>query len=98
MGRSPPASAPPALLVEWVESGGPLVKKPERQGFGTKLIQRGLAQQLGGEIKLDFAPAGIRCVITFPIETMVLMPRADETEPTRIAAASCDPELAPAPA
>jgi PAS domain S-box-containing protein len=60
----------PALLVEWVESGGPHVKKPERQGFGSKLIQRGLAQQLGGEIKLDFVPTGIRCVITFPISTM----------------------------
>jgi two-component sensor histidine kinase/PAS domain-containing protein len=64
-------SPSPALLVEWVESGGPPVKKPERQGFGMKLIQRGLAQQLGGEIKLDFAPAGIRCVITFPITILV---------------------------
>jgi PAS domain S-box-containing protein len=74
-------SAPPSLLVEWVESGGPPVKKPERQGFGMKLIQRGLAQQLGGEIKLDFAPAGIRCVITFPIDTMVA--DADEADETR---------------
>ncbi|MGF9756221.1 HWE histidine kinase domain-containing protein [Microvirga sp. 0TCS3.31] len=74
-------SAPPSLLVEWVESGGPPVKKPERQGFGTKLIQRGLAQQLGGEIKLDFAPAGVRCVITFPIATMVA--DADEAAETR---------------
>jgi two-component sensor histidine kinase len=73
-------SASPALLVEWVESGGPLVKKPERQGFGTKLIQRGLAQQLGGEIKLDFAPAGIRCVITFPI-TILAADADDETRP-----------------
>jgi PAS domain S-box-containing protein len=64
-------SPSPALLVEWVESGGPPVKKPERQGFGMKLIQRGLAQQLGGEIKLDFAPAGIRCVISFPITILV---------------------------
>src|SRR3712207_4107291 len=71
----------PSLLVEWVESGGPAVKKPERQGFGTKLIQRGLAQQLGGEIKLDFAPAGIRCVITFPIDTM--MADTDEAGETR---------------
>jgi len=63
-------SGQPALLVEWVESGGPPVRKPERQGFGSKLIQRGLAQQLGGEIKLDFAPAGVRCVITFPLSTM----------------------------
>lgn len=62
----------PALLVEWVEAGGPPVKTPERQGFGSKLIQRGLAQQLGGEIKLDFAPAGIRCVITFPMTTLAL--------------------------
>jgi PAS domain S-box-containing protein len=74
-------SAPPSLLVEWVESGGPTVRKPERQGFGTKLIQRGLAQQLGGEIKLDFAPAGIRCVITFPITTMVA--DADDADGTR---------------
>jgi len=73
--------APPSLLVEWVETGGPLVKKPERQGFGTKLIQRGLAQQLGGEIKLDFAPAGVRCVITFPNATMVT--DADESTETR---------------
>jgi two-component sensor histidine kinase len=62
----------PLLLVEWLESGGPPVKPPERQGFGTKLIQRGLAQQLGGEIKLDFAPAGVRCVITFPVQSVVL--------------------------
>ncbi|MFC1456098.1 sensor histidine kinase [Microvirga arabica] len=74
-------SAPPSLLVEWVESGGPTVKQPERQGFGTKLIQRGLAQQLGGEIKLDFAPTGVRCVITFPIAT--LMTDADEATETR---------------
>lgn len=74
-------SAPPSLLVEWAESGGPTVKKPERQGFGTKLIQRGLAQQLGGEIKLDFAPAGVRCVITFPIATMMTDP--DESTETR---------------
>ena len=69
---------PAALLVEWTESGGPRVSPPKRQGFGTKLIQRGLAQQLGGEIKLDFAPSGIRCVITFPIETIAADP--DEAE------------------
>ncbi len=65
-------SAPPALLVEWVESGGPLVRPPERQGFGTKLIQRGLAQQLGGEIKLDFLPTGVRCIISFPLRSVAL--------------------------
>jgi PAS domain S-box-containing protein len=69
---------PPVLIVEWVESGGPRVAPPARQGFGTKLIQRGLAQQLGGEIKLDFRPEGIRCVITFPLQSVLA---AQEPEP-----------------
>jgi two-component sensor histidine kinase len=63
---------PALLLVEWTESGGPLARKPERQGFGTKLIQRGLAQQLGGDIKLDFPSSGVRYVITFPIESVAI--------------------------
>lgn len=67
-----PSLSPPVLIVEWVESGGPTVVPPIRQGFGTKLIQRGLAQQLGGEIKLDFHPDGIRCVVTFPVENVMI--------------------------
>ncbi|MXQ11159.1 sensor histidine kinase [Microvirga makkahensis] len=62
----------PMLILEWVESGGPPVQQPKRQGFGTRLIQRGLAQQLGGEIKLDFQPEGIRCVVTFPIKNVMV--------------------------
>jgi two-component sensor histidine kinase len=76
---------PALLLVEWAESGGPRVKKPERQGFGTRLIQRGLAQQLGGDIKLDFAPAGIRCVITFPIESVAVATDAENEDERRYA-------------
>jgi two-component sensor histidine kinase len=48
-------------------AGWPPALKPERQGFGSKLIQRGLAQQLGGAIKLSFEPDGVRCVISFPL-------------------------------
>ncbi len=76
---------PALLLVEWAESGGPLVKKPERQGFGTKLIQRGLAQQLGGDIKLDFSPSGVRCVITFPIESVLIAAEVADEEEKRFA-------------
>lgn len=74
-----PTLNPPVLIVEWVESGGPRVAPPSRQGFGTKLIQRGLAQQLGGEIKLDFRPEGIRCVITFPLQSVLAL--QEELEP-----------------
>ena len=61
----------PHLLIEWAESGGPPVVAPTRQGFGTRLIQRGLAQDLGGTIKLNFASAGLLCVITFPLHRVV---------------------------
>lgn len=76
---------PPVLIVEWVESGGPPVTPPKRQGFGTKLIQRGLAQQLGGEIKLAFNPDGVRCVITFPINNVMVDDGQAESDEERYA-------------
>ncbi|MGO4388344.1 sensor histidine kinase [Microvirga sp. 2YAF29] len=80
-----PALNPPVLIVEWVESGGPRVMPPAREGFGTKLIQRGLAQQLGGEIKLDFRPEGIRCVITFPLQSVLALQEEPEPDEDRYA-------------
>jgi PAS domain S-box-containing protein len=49
------------LDLEWRESGGPLVRPPAKQGFGTRLIQRSLAPDLGGEVDLAFAPDGLVC-------------------------------------
>ncbi|WP_133365216.1 sensor histidine kinase [Qipengyuania sediminis] len=49
------------LLIEWQESGGPPVSPPQREGFGTRLIRRGLSGQ--GEAKIEFRPGGLYCVI-----------------------------------
>jgi two-component sensor histidine kinase len=46
------------------ESGGPPVSPPDQKGFGSRLIERLLASELGGEMNLYFAPAGVRCTIT----------------------------------
>ena len=51
------------LLLCWAESGGPSVISPTKRGFGTRLIERGLAEELKGEVKLDFAPVGLICSI-----------------------------------
>jgi PAS domain S-box-containing protein len=51
------------LRLEWKESGGPPVSLPERRGFGSRLIERGLAADLGGTASLDFEPDGLRCRI-----------------------------------
>jgi PAS domain S-box-containing protein len=55
------------LTLRWTELGGPPVKPPVRQGFGSRLLERGLAHELGGETKCDYRKAGVRCVITLPI-------------------------------
>lgn len=54
------------LLLAWREEGGPPVRPPVRRGFGTRLIERGLAHDLDGEVKLDFAPGGVRCALHIP--------------------------------
>jgi PAS domain S-box-containing protein len=57
----------PVLHINWRESDGPTVKQPEREGFGTRMIQRVLASELGGKVKLDFKPAGLECSIEAPL-------------------------------
>jgi two-component sensor histidine kinase len=60
--------APPRLHLEWMESGGPPVTRPNRRGFGTRLIERGLAQDLDGEVRIEFAPAGVICTVDAPLQ------------------------------
>ncbi|WP_193227687.1 sensor histidine kinase [Aureimonas psammosilenae] len=55
------------LDVFWSEHGGPTVTKPERRGFGSRLIERGLAGTIGGEVDLDFRTEGLRCRISAPL-------------------------------
>ncbi|MFS2327548.1 sensor histidine kinase [Brucella sp. H1_1004] len=44
---------------QWVESGGPAVRIPTRQSFGSLLIKRVAASYFGGESLLDFKPEGL---------------------------------------
>jgi PAS domain S-box-containing protein len=57
-----------AVRLRWSESGGPPVRAPTRRGFGTVLIERALASDLDGEVRLVFDPAGVRCEIVFTLE------------------------------
>ncbi|MFC4175016.1 PAS domain S-box protein [Microvirga sp. GCM10011540] len=54
---------PSRLLLRWEERGGPPVHPPTRRGFGSRLIERSLAHDLGGAVKIDFAPSGILCSV-----------------------------------
>lgn len=54
------------LVIHWRESGGPPVKPPERQGFGTRLIKQVVAKALRAEVVLDYRPEGLVCQMTVP--------------------------------
>jgi PAS domain S-box-containing protein len=52
------------IRLHWQESGGPTVVKPQRRGFGTRLIERALAAELT-KVLLDFNPEGVTCEMEF---------------------------------
>jgi signal transduction histidine kinase/FixJ family two-component response regulator len=56
------------LQIEWHESDGPPVVPPKHKGFGSRLIERGLAQELGGEAKIEYRPAGLWCEINAQLD------------------------------
>ena len=53
--------------LRWQERGGPVVSAPERKGFGSLMIERALAVQVDGEVKIDYADSGIVCSIDAPL-------------------------------
>jgi PAS domain S-box-containing protein len=54
------------LLFRWRESGGPPVTEPTRKGFGSRLIERSLASELGAEVRIEYPPQGVICTIEAP--------------------------------
>jgi two-component sensor histidine kinase len=57
----------PRLSMVWEESGGPIVEMPKRRGFGTRMIERGLAAELAGTVTIDFRPQGVICTVDAPL-------------------------------
>jgi two-component sensor histidine kinase len=50
------------LTLRWTELGGPRVNKPERKGFGSRLIEA-TTSQLGGNTRFDWRSEGLVCEI-----------------------------------
>jgi PAS domain S-box-containing protein len=55
------------LRIAWRESGGPEVHPPVRCGFGSRLIERAVVDELKGSAEIAFAPAGLCCTIEVPL-------------------------------
>jgi len=63
------------LRLEWRETGGPPIPAaPKSRGFGSRLIERGLAYQLQGEAKINFEPSGVVFILEAPLDSMEAPP------------------------
>jgi two-component sensor histidine kinase len=51
------------IVITWRESGGPPVTEPNGKGFGSRMIERALAADLGASVSFVYAPEGLVCTI-----------------------------------
>ncbi|UTH49368.1 PAS domain-containing protein [Loktanella salsilacus] len=54
------------LRLIWTEKDGPAVTPPTRKGFGSQVIERGLAHELDGTVGLDYRAEGVVCAMDIP--------------------------------
>lgn len=60
-----------ALDFRWVERGGPPVRAPATRGFGSRLIEQGVAKELGGRSEMLFDPEGLQFQLRTPFSARI---------------------------
>ena len=63
-----PAKEKRILTCRWIESGGPEVSPPERQGFGSMILTRVLSQQIGAKVDASYSPQGFELRAEIPLD------------------------------
>ena len=56
----------PRIVLLWREADGPQVTPPERQGFGTRLLETIVGRELEGAAELDYHSTGLEYRLSFP--------------------------------
>jgi two-component sensor histidine kinase len=49
----------------WKEEGGPSPRRPEKDGYGHRMIRSVAARETGGEVEIDYRPDGLVCRIAY---------------------------------
>jgi two-component sensor histidine kinase len=70
------------LDLEWRETGGPPVQKPERRGFGTQLVTSALGA-FGGKARAHFEPTGLIVRMQIDLANKRLRVVEQKTSPAR---------------
>ena len=55
------------IHLDWTEHDGPPVAKPEREGFGTKVVSRAFGPEFEAEVAFDYRPEGLRFNLAFKV-------------------------------
>lgn len=53
------------VVFTWKEEGGPPPQKPERDGYGHRMIRSVAARETDGRVSIDFPPEGLVCAISY---------------------------------
>jgi PAS domain S-box-containing protein len=56
-----------SLWMRWEEIGGPPVAEPTRKGFGSRMIERALATELGGTAEIEYRAKGVVFTVQAPL-------------------------------
>jgi two-component sensor histidine kinase len=56
------------VVVHWTESSGPRVEPPTRKGFGTRLLEQGIARELDGVAEADYCAEGFCWKMEFSVD------------------------------
>ncbi len=68
-----------ALMLDWVETGGPPTAEPARLGFGLTIVRSSIEAQFRGGVSYDWRPEGLRCRLSIPAAQIASVPRLAET-------------------
>jgi len=71
--------------ISWIESGGPIVSAPSREGFGSRLFRVAL-EPYHGRVERLFEAGGLKCMIAFTLPRHYPFARAaDKSRPSSLA-------------
>ena len=62
-----PVGGTETFSFRWTESGGPAVTEPTKKGFGSRLIEKMLPSDFGGEVRTFYRPGGVVCELMSPL-------------------------------
>ena len=63
------------VVIDWTERGGPIPLKPNREGYGSRVIRFVPARERSGKVDIDYAPEGLHCRISFVHDKLVAVPQ-----------------------